>query len=324
LPSCVDLFNLVVDLGRKVLPAPPGGGGGGAPPFPPGIGGGGAGTDPPFIGGGGGGGAAAIVAESELRDIGGGGGGGILTAAGGGGGGSEAEGGGTATFGCSIGGGGGGGGGAEGGNVWNFFGIIMNGAGGGGGGGGGGEETDIDACCRWEGVCVGLGEFGWNCLGDSGNSTSSITWSSLTIFWWWSSSFVSKSKTSSSDVSFTGLLSSTSISVIGSSSIFTICLGDILKDKRLTSTGFNFPTAWTLRDQRRGEAQELLGLSLDLEECFMNSGSTDLGVRGDEQLLSENEEVLVTNFPNELDFGLNSFFCSSSSMSNLSLANFIK
>jgi len=135
---------------------------------------------------------------------------------------------------------------------------------------------------------------------------------------------VSKSKTRSSDVSFIGLLSSTSVSVIGSSSIFTICVGDILKDKRLPSTGLNFPTACTLRDQRRGEEQELLGLSLDLKECFMNSGSTDLGVRGDEQVLSENEEVLGTNFPNELDFGLNSFFCSSSSMSNLSLANFIK
>ena len=76
LPNCVDLFSLVVALGRKDLPAPGGGGGGAAPPFPRGIGGGGAGADPPFKdkGGGGGGtgpalegmGGGAAAAELEL------------------------------------------------------------------------------------------------------------------------------------------------------------------------------------------------------------------------------------------------------------------
>ena len=74
--------------------------------------------------------------------------------------------------------------------------------------------------------------------------------------------------------------------------------------------------------------QELLGLSPGLAEYFISSGRTDLGVTGEEEgekLLSEKEEDPIMNFPNELALGLNSFFCSSSSMtSNLSLANFIK
>lgn len=52
------------------------------------------------------------------------------------------------------------------------------------------------------------------------------------------------------------------------------------------------------------------------------------GEEQQEKLLSENEvDLIILYFPNELERGLNSFLCSSSSvnsMSNLSLANFIK
>lgn len=51
------------------------------------------------------------------------------------------------------------------------------------------------------------------------------------------------------------------------------------------------------------------------------------GEEQQEKLLSEKEVDLIICFPNELERGLNSFLWSSSSvnsMSNLSLANFIK
>ena len=52
------------------------------------------------------------------------------------------------------------------------------------------------------------------------------------------------------------------------------------------------------------------------------------GEEQQEKLLSENEvDLIILYFPNELERGLNSFLWSSSSvnsMSNLSLANFIK
>lgn len=69
-PNCVDLFSLVVALGRKDLPAPGGGGGGGAAaPLPRGIdGGGGAGAGPILKGFGGGGGGTSAKLELKGGD----------------------------------------------------------------------------------------------------------------------------------------------------------------------------------------------------------------------------------------------------------------
>ena len=341
---------------------PPGTGGGGARTDPPfkGMGGGGgrvAVVAEPELGGNGvGGGGIAVVAEPELGGN-ANGGGGIAVAAepelggngGGGGGGSILTGasfssslgadcggggvGGTATFGCRTGGAG---------NV--TFAVILVGAGGGGGGGGSGivfifvidgggvtegeDSTGCGSCCG-RGVFSGLGDCGWVCVWLGGRD-------SLTSFiakgWVWgsNSSVVSKWNTRFCNESFPwfeALSSTCSISLIDSCSILWICVGDIWEDKRFTSIGFNFPTAWTLRDRRSGEAQELLGLSPDLEDCLVDSGRTDFGVTGGEQwelLLSEKEVDRIICFPNEQDRGLNSFLFSYSSMSNLSLAKFIR
>lgn len=122
LPNCVDLFSLVVALGRKDLPAPGGGGGGAAAPFPRGIGGGGAGANPVFKGTGGIGSDAS--AELEPKDSGGGGS--------------------SAIFGCSTGGVGIGG---SNGTVY----VV-------GRGGGGGDNTNPGAFFCRVGVSNGLGD----------------------------------------------------------------------------------------------------------------------------------------------------------------------
>lgn len=230
LPNCVDLFNFVVDLGRKNLPVPSGGGGGGAAPFPHGIGGGGAGNDPPFKGMGDGGGGAA-AAEPEPGSNGGGvGGGGSPTAtafccnlgADDGGGGGGGGGGATATFGCSTGGVGGGGGSGT------VSGSIMDSVGGVGGGGigvFGGGGADEGNCCSRVGVCAGLGDGGCRGLGDGSSPISAITSDLVTSpcspLFLSNSSVVSKSKARSSEKSFSALLDlpSTSISLVDSSSI---------------------------------------------------------------------------------------------------------